>query len=173
MPFSHHVNCTIIPWGSSSLSVIPLVPVNSLHHCLVIRWCLSMFDSKTSFTWIGLYSEWRLNEFEDPRSSFILPGCDILRKIKTSSVHHRCTDNHPSQRVMDLPKSLVYHTDDCLSYVHENEFIKLSMGMPTSARSWKNVVKIMYCIVSYYRSPPSSKKLWILMVKHFTRHQKD
>jgi len=28
-------------------------------------------------------------------------------------------------------------TDDYLSYVHENEFINLSMGMLASARSWK------------------------------------
>jgi len=31
VPYSHHVNCTVVPWGSSSLLVIPLVPVNNLH----------------------------------------------------------------------------------------------------------------------------------------------
>jgi len=75
--FSHHVNCTVIPWGSSSLSMIPLAPVNSLHHWLVIRRCLSMFDSRTSLTWIDLYFEWISNEIEDPRSSFIHLDCDI------------------------------------------------------------------------------------------------
>ena len=94
--YSHHVNCTAVPWGSSSLSVIPLTPINNLHHWLVIRRCLSMFDSRTSFTWIDLYSEWILNEFEDLRSSFIHPGCDIFKKTKTSNVHRSCTDNHPS-----------------------------------------------------------------------------
>ena len=99
-PFSHHVNCTVVPWGSLSLLVIPLMPVNSLHHWLVIRRCLSMFDSKTFFTWIELYSEWRLAEFEDPGSSFIHLGYDIFRNIKTSSVHHCRTDDHPNQRMM-------------------------------------------------------------------------
>ena len=96
VPFSHHANCIVVPWGSSSLSVIPLTPVNNLHHWLVIRQCLSMFNSRTSFTWIYLYSEWRLNEFEDPGSSFIHLGCDIFRKIKTSNVLYSCTNNHPS-----------------------------------------------------------------------------
>ena len=137
VPYSHHVNCTIVPWGSSSLSVIPLAPINSLHHWMVIRRCLSMFDSKTYFTWIDLYSEWRLNEFEDPGSSFIHLGCDIFRKIKTSNVHCCCTNGHLNQRMMTLSESSVSRTDGCLSYVHENEFIKLSMGMPASARSWK------------------------------------
>ena len=36
-----------------------------------------------------------------------------------------------SSRIISL------HIDDCLSYVHKNEFIKLSMGMPDLARSWK------------------------------------
>ena len=100
VPYSHHVNCTAVPWGSLSLSAIPLAPVNSLHHWLVIRRCLSMFDSKTFFTWIDLYSKWRLNEFEDPGSSFIHPGCDIFRNIKTSSVHHCRTEDHPNQRMI-------------------------------------------------------------------------
>jgi len=46
--YSHNVNCTVVPWGSLPLSVIPLTLVNNLHHWLVIRWCLSMFDFKTS-----------------------------------------------------------------------------------------------------------------------------
>ena len=136
-PFSHHVNCTVVPWGSLSLLVIPLAPINSSHHWLVIRRCLSMFDSRTFFTWIDLYFGQRLEDFEDPGSSFIHSGCDIFRNIKTSSVHHCRTDDLPNQRMMALPKSSVCHTDSCLSYVHENEFIKLSMGMPSSARSWK------------------------------------
>ena len=135
--FSHHVNCTVVPWGSSSLSVIPIVLVNNLHHWLVIRRCLSMFDSRTSFTWTDLYSEWRLDKFEDLGSSFIHPGCNIFRKINTSNVHHCCTDDHPNQRMMTLSESRVYHTDGFLSYVHENEFTNMSMGMPASARSWK------------------------------------
>jgi len=94
-----------------------------------------MFDSRTFFTWIDLYFGQRLDEFEDPGSSFIHPGHDISRKINTSNVHHFCTDDHPNQRMMALSESSVYRTDGCLSYVHENEFIKLSMGMPTSARS--------------------------------------
>ena len=40
---------TVLPWGSLSLSVIPLAPVNNLHYWLVIRRCLSMFDSRTFF----------------------------------------------------------------------------------------------------------------------------
>ena len=76
-----------------------------------------------------------MNEFEDPRSSFIDTGCDVLSKIKTSNVHHSYTDNHPSQRMMALLESSVYHTDGFLSYVHENKVIKLSTGMPASARS--------------------------------------
>ena len=79
--YSHHMNCTAVPWGSLSLSVIPLAIVNNLHHWLVIRWCLSMFDSRTSLTWIDLYFEWRSNEIEDPRSSFIHPCCDIYSGI--------------------------------------------------------------------------------------------
>ena len=51
--YSQHVNCTVVPWGSSSFSVIPLVLVNSLHHWLVIRQCLSMFDFRTS-----LHMDW-------------------------------------------------------------------------------------------------------------------
>ena len=47
--YSHHVNCIVVPWGSLSLSVTSLAPVNSLHYCLVIRQCLSMFDFRTSF----------------------------------------------------------------------------------------------------------------------------
>ena len=47
VPFSHHANCTVVPWGSLSLLVIPLAPVNSLHHWLVIGRCLSMFESRT------------------------------------------------------------------------------------------------------------------------------
>ena len=30
--YSHHVNCTVVPWGSLSLSVIPLALVNGLHY---------------------------------------------------------------------------------------------------------------------------------------------
>ena len=91
--YSHHINCTAVPWGSSSLSAIPLAPINSLHHWLVIRRCLSMFNIRTSFhmDWLVLRA---MNEFEDPGSSFIHPGCDIFKKIKTSNVHHSCTDNH-------------------------------------------------------------------------------
>ena len=48
--YSHHVDCTTVPWGSSSLPVIPLAPVNSLHHWLVIRRCHSMLDSKKHFS---------------------------------------------------------------------------------------------------------------------------
>jgi len=94
-----------------------------------------MFESRTVFMWIDLYFGQRLDEFEDPESSFIHPGCDIFGKMKTSNVHHYCTDDHLNQRMMALSESSVYHTDGCLSYVHENEFIKLSMGMPASARS--------------------------------------
>ena len=135
--FSHHANCTVVPWRSSSLSVIPLAHVNILHHSLVIRRCISMFDSRIFFTWIDLYFGRRLDEFEDPRSSFIHSGCDIFRNIKTSNVHHCWTDDNPNQRMMTPSESSVCYTDGCLSYVHENEFIKLSMGMPTSTRSWK------------------------------------
>jgi len=137
IPFSHHANCTIVPWGSSSLLVIPLALFNSLHHWLVIRRCLSMFDSRTSFTWIDLYSDWIMDKFEDPQSSFIHLGCDIFRKIKTSNVNCCCTDDHLNQRMMTLSKSSVSRSYGCLSYVHEKEFIKLSMGMPASDRSWK------------------------------------
>ena len=94
-----------------------------------------MFNSRTFFTWIDLYSERRLDKFEDLGSSFIHLGHDIFRKIKTSNVHHYCTDDHPNQSMMALSESSVCHIDDCLSYVHENEFIKLSMGMLASARS--------------------------------------
>ena len=63
-------------------------------------------------------------------------------------------------------------TDDCLSYIHENEFIKLSMGMPASVRSWKCYEdNVLYCIllqVAFQFEKPQ-----ILMIKHFTRHQKD
>jgi len=134
-PFSNHMDFTVVPWGSSSLSLIPLALVNNLHHWLVIRQCLSMFDSRTSFTWIDLYSKWRLDEFKDLRSSFIHPGYDIFKKIKTSNVHYCCIDDCPNQRMMTLSESSVFRTDDCLSYVHE--FIKLSMGIPASARTWK------------------------------------
>ena len=119
--YSHHVNCTTVPWGSLSLLVIPLALDNSLHHWLIIRCCLSMFNSRTSFTWIDLYSEWRLNEFEDPGSSFVHPGYDIFKKIKTSNVHHCCTDNHPPKRMMALSESSVYtQTIICPMYIKMN-----------------------------------------------------
>ena len=88
--YSHHVNCTAVPWGSLSLSVIPLALVNSLHHWLVIKRCLSMFDFRTFLTWIDLYLEWRSNEFEDPGSSFIHPGCDIYSGHKDIWYVHHC-----------------------------------------------------------------------------------
>ena len=119
-PFSHHENCTVVPWGSLSLLVIPLAPVNSLHHWLVIRRCLSMFNSRTFFTWIDLYFERRLNEFEDPRSSFIHPGCDIFRNIKTSNVHHCQIDDHPNQRMMSPYHQSVTPTIVCPMYMKMN-----------------------------------------------------
>ena len=94
--YSHHVDCTAVPWGSSSLSVIPLALVNGLHYWPVIKRCLSMFDSSSLFTWIHLYFEWRSEEIEDPGSSFNHPGCDIFRMIKTSDVQHYSTDIIPS-----------------------------------------------------------------------------
>ena len=115
--YSHHVNCTAIPWGSLSLSVIPLALVNSLHHWLVIKRCLSMFDFKTFLTWIDLYFEWRSNEIEDPRYSFIHPGCDIFRNIKTSSVHHCRTDDHPNQRMMCPYHQSITQTIVCPMYM--------------------------------------------------------
>ena len=65
VPFSHHANCTVVPWRSSSLLVIPLAPVNSLHHWLVIRRCISIFDTRTSFHmdwlvfWAKIERVWR------------------------------------------------------------------------------------------------------------------
>jgi len=53
----------------------------------------------------------------------------------------------------------------------KNEFIKLSMGMPPQL-DHENVMKIMYCAVSYYRSPLGLKELWILIIKHFNQHLK-
>ena len=118
--YSHHVDCIAVPWGSSSLSVIPLALVNSLHYWLVIKRCLSMFDSSSLFTWIDLYFEWRSEEIEDPWSSFSHPGCDIFRKIKTSDVQHYGTDNHPI-RMMALPESSVYfQTVICPMYMSMN-----------------------------------------------------
>ena len=94
--YSHHVNCTTVPWGPLSLSVIPLALVNGLPHWPVIKRCLSMFDFKTFLTWIDLYLEWRSNEFEDPGSSFIHPGCDIYSgNIKTFAMYIIAADDHP------------------------------------------------------------------------------
>jgi len=63
------------------------------------------------------------------------------------------------------------HIDDCLSYVSENEFIKLSMGMPDSARSWKYYEdNVLYCILLQVAF--QLEKIRILMIKNFTRHQK-
>ena len=45
--YSHPVDCTVVPWGSSSLSVIPLVLVNGFHYWPVIKRCLSMFDASS------------------------------------------------------------------------------------------------------------------------------
>ena len=120
--YSHHVNCTAVPWGSLSLSVIPLALVNGLHHWPVIKRCLSMFDFRTFLTWIGLYFEWRSDEIEDLGSSFIHPGCDIYSgKIKTLNVHHCCTDNHPLKRMMALPESSIYtQTIVCPMYMEMN-----------------------------------------------------
>ena len=94
--YSHHVNCTAVPWGSLSLSMIPLVPVTSLHHWLVIRRCLSMFDTRTSFNMDRVVLRVNIEWVWRPKSSFIHPSCDIFRKIKTSNVLYICTDNHPS-----------------------------------------------------------------------------
>ena len=73
--------------------------------------------------------------------------------------------------MMALPESSVCHIDGCLSYVHENEFIKLSMGMPAPARSWKYYEdNVLYCIllqVTFQFEKPRT-----LIIKHFTRHQK-
>ena len=99
--YSHHVNCTAVPWGSLSLSVIPLALVNGLHHWPVIKRCLSMFDFSAILTWIDLYLEWRSNEFEDPGSSFIHPGCDIYSgNIKTFDMYIIAADDHPTQRMI-------------------------------------------------------------------------
>jgi len=64
--YSHHVNCIIVPWGSLSLSVIPLAIVNNSHYWLVIRRCLSMFNFRTSphmdwlVHWVNIEQVWRL-----------------------------------------------------------------------------------------------------------------
>ena len=102
VPFSHHVNCTVVPWGSSSLSVTPLVLVNNLHHWLVIRWCLSMFNSKTFSHGSTCTPSEDWTRFEDTGSSFIHPGYNIFKNIKTSNVHHFQTNDHPNQRMMSL-----------------------------------------------------------------------
>ena len=45
--------------------MIPLAFINNLHHWLVIRWCLSMFDLRTSFCmvrlvhWVKIEWDWR------------------------------------------------------------------------------------------------------------------
>ena len=99
--YSRHVNCTAAPWGSLSLSVIPLALVNGLPHWPVIKGCLSMFDFSAILTWINLYLEWRSNEFEDPGSSFIHPGCDTYPgKIKTFDMYIIAADDHPTQRMI-------------------------------------------------------------------------
>jgi len=128
-----------------------------------------MFDIRTSFHMDRLVLQ---AKFEDPRSSFIHLSYDIFRKIKTSNVHHCCIDSHPSQRMMALLESSVCHIDGCLSYVHENEFIKLSMGMLASVRSWKYYEdNVLYCILLQVTF--QFEKRWILMINHFNRHKKD
>jgi len=54
---SHHAECTAIPWGSLSLSVISLVFVNNLHHWLVIRQCFPMFGFKSHIHMVRLMLE--------------------------------------------------------------------------------------------------------------------
>ncbi len=60
--YSHHMNCTIVPWGSLSLSVIPLASVNNSHYRLVIRRCLSMFNFRTS-----LHMDWLVHRMKIER----------------------------------------------------------------------------------------------------------
>lgn len=120
--YSHHANCTAIPWGSLSLLVIPLALVNGLPHWPVIKWCLSMFDLTTFLTWIGLYLEWRSNEFEDPGSSFIHPGYDIysgiIKTLTCRTLQHRQSSY---QRIVISAGSSVYHqTIVCPMYIKMN-----------------------------------------------------
>jgi len=57
-----------------------------------------------------------------------------IQEIKTFDMYIITADGHPTQRRIISPKLSVYHqTIVCSMYY--NEFIKLSMGMPTSARS--------------------------------------
>ena len=135
--YSRHVNCTAVPWGSLSLLVIPLALVNGLHHWPVIKRCLSMFDFSVILTWIDLYLEWRSNEFEDPGSSFIHPGCDIYSGYKDIWYVHYYSRWSSYSKDDNFSRELSVYHQTVVCYMYQNEFIKLSMGMPASARSWK------------------------------------
>ena len=118
--YSHHVNYTVVPWGSLSLLVIPLALVNGLHYWPVIKRCLSMFDFSAILTWIDLYLEWRSNEFEDLGSSFIHPGCDIYSgNIKAFAMYIIAADDHPTQRMIIFTKIISLPSDDRLFYVQK------------------------------------------------------
>lgn len=65
--YSHHAECIVVPWESLSLSVISLVSINNLHHWLVIRWCLPMFDLRSHFHMVRLILEWMIGWDRKPR----------------------------------------------------------------------------------------------------------
>ena len=54
---SQHGKCTTIPWESLPLLVISLMSINELHHWLVIRRCLPMFDFRTHIRMVKLVLE--------------------------------------------------------------------------------------------------------------------
>ena len=166
--YSHHVNCTAVPWGSLSLLVIPLALVNGLHYWPVIKRCLSMFDFSAILTWIDLYLEWRSNEFEDPGSSFIHPGCDIYSGNKDIDMCSRWSSYSKDD---NFSRKLSVYLQTIVCHMYQNVFIKSWAWECPPQLDHENIMKIMYCIVSYYRSPSSLKKLQILMINHFTWHQ--
>ena len=49
------LECTTVPWGSSSLSMISLMLVNGIHQWLVIKRFLPCLMTTSFFTWLELY----------------------------------------------------------------------------------------------------------------------
>ena len=122
-------------------------------------------------TWIDLYIEWRSEEIEDPGSSFIHPGCDIYSGYKDIWYVHHCSRWSSYSKDDNFSRELSVYHQTIVCSMCQNEFIKLSMGMPTSARSWNNYEdNVLYCIL--LRVTFQFEKPQILIINHFTWHQK-